>query len=962
MGHFQAITIETDREVTFTPNSANQGKGSNTIDNYYQFILKSALRGNFSLASEISGLVNNNSADSQQLQTHINTLWGSSSSSPIGYILKDNNITKNIDNILIKVSDEEKKYYWQWNDNNIQIQDKNNEVILNNLQIINVKQLNRIFINNFNQPGGGKLWINDEKEQQNASLIAPPIIISSESNFTKDSNNYFPVYLNNSAKLFFLDGAENTQSFQYTKSGSSYIIQRTYRFNKKERDKYYKSGTIIASDLEEKVLDRLLLDKKNYGDLYYSYALKNLVNRLAYQHHPSVKKYKETANKKIINQLGKGVDIENEILSQIQFKNPDDKLNTSINNEYKSSIREIANVNANKLPKKCNCFYYDNSGQLNGFISQVLIGEGGRSGGSGYPMRADKINEVKYGWVINIDQTKEELYLTRLSSYLFGLESEYYYDRTMPPEIKFDKNQASGLYPTNWSYQEESWFNYYKEFRSGAKRRNKPNVNIFPPRITNPKINNYKYRIDIKNSIDPSNAVKLDNVSYRVWKKYDSLSEKELVLGINENERIDAGSVMAESLRDFHIYSEMKSSSDITPRITAAKLSATAFAKYILKNDLQTQNQWKKDNEIASSVSVNASNLNTDQEWCHLFGHGDGGSEELGNFVSGSKHCNTEQLAIETGQRRVTQNNKIDKRIRDRITARITAYLFPNQGTWIAGQTYSQQELDKKLLSNIGNYKGIYSKTIEQKKSIFFESFDQNSQTRYRLKSKKDQAGVIDDNHLKTKFEELSTEIRNTKDTQLRKNLFKFRHNIEKHFFMYLPLARWMRYKLYFDGKKVFDHIYDAQSESMNIHECEILAQTVERVLYKAIGKWNDYKNKIKELSVNLVPIEEEFEWLKKIHTFSSTNDTDLNRIKEITKQIKTNFSALTKIQGDTTKYNQFITSLENKSNSLTPDSDSPPPSKQPKISFSDWQLLTNWEYIKAQYEKGNFYNELFSI
>ena len=54
-------------------------------------------------------------------------------------------------------------------------------------------------------------------------------------------------------------------------------------------------------------------------------------------------------------------------------------------------------------------------------------------------------------------------------------------------------------------------------------------------------------------------------------------------------------------------------------------------------------------------------------------GHGDGGNERVGNFVSGSKHCNTEQLAIETGQRRVTHLNP------GGFLLKATAYLIPDQ-------------------------------------------------------------------------------------------------------------------------------------------------------------------------------------------------------------------------------------------------------------------------------------------
>lgn len=73
----------------------------------------------------------------------------------------------------------------------------------------------------------------------------------------------------------------------------------------------------------------------------------------------------------------------------------------------------------------------------------------------------------------------------------------------------------------------------------------------------------------------------------------------------------------------------------------------------------------------------------TDQEWCHLRGHGDGGEERVGNFVAGSNHCNTEQLAIESSQRQSTHAGQADYRL---FT---TAYLLPDDSmNAVNGQSY----------------------------------------------------------------------------------------------------------------------------------------------------------------------------------------------------------------------------------------------------------------------------------
>jgi hypothetical protein len=108
--------------------------------------------------------------------------------------------------------------------------------------------------------------------------------------------------------------------------------------------------------------------------------------------------------------------------------------------------------------------------------------------------------------------------------------------------------------------------------------------------------------------------------------------------------RSDAGTAMKA------IFNKLKSPlATAFPQITRTKIPATPFANGAMKQSAAVQDDW-------STLKVASGNyLPINQEWCHLRGHGDGGDEYPGNFVSGSYHCNTEQLAIETGQRVVTQ-------------------------------------------------------------------------------------------------------------------------------------------------------------------------------------------------------------------------------------------------------------------------------------------------------------------
>jgi hypothetical protein len=533
-----------------------------------------------------------------------------------------------------------------------------------------------------------------------------------------------------------------------------------------------------------------------------------------------------------------GYNIDNESENEIK-----QRLGDTIYKEKEEEFKEIAERAAQELPSKTHCFYYDDSTNLKGFISAVSISEGGRGGGSGYEMRADKVNEVHYQF---IQQKTGDNYLDGLvRTRIFGLDNEH--ERTETPTIKNNRDtngdNNDSFYPTNWPYDKKkpivrgetsntnSRFWYYKNFKSDATRRNKPKepskLPPFPPRLTNNQVGNYTYFYALK---DAEKTVKLTKKSYRKWKKVNH-DNSPLQLGRNDNKRIDAGTAMADALRGFPIHQEMIEKSNensLTPKVSNSKLPATAFVKYVLdyNNDTVAQAQWKMDNLMETDPTKES--LRTDQEWCHLYGHGDGGSEDLSNFVAGSKHCNTEQLAIEVGQRRVTQADFFKDEAK-KITAKITAYLLPNQGTWLTGGTYTQDELKKELG---GSWNGYGDNNYTNWRDQFFSS--QNNA--YQLKPPE---------NCKTAFESLSDKISKPDiNKDLKKHLLKFKHSIETHFFMYLPIARWMRYKIYYDHKKVFDHIYDAQSESTNVHECKILDDTVERVLYKAIAATADEKRK----------------------------------------------------------------------------------------------------------------------
>ena len=82
--------------------------------------------------------------------------------------------------------------------------------------------------------------------------------------------------------------------------------------------------------------------------------------------------------------------------------------------------------------------------------------------------------------------------------------------------------------------------------------------------------------------------------------------------------------------------------------------------------------------------------LPTDQEWCHLHGNAFGGPSKGENFVSGSKHCNTEQLAMETAQSHVIKKGEPAK-----FTLKSTAYLFkltdPSESQFVSPDSFKRK-------------------------------------------------------------------------------------------------------------------------------------------------------------------------------------------------------------------------------------------------------------------------------
>jgi hypothetical protein len=202
--------------------------------------------------------------------------------------------------------------------------------------------------------------------------------------------------------------------------------------------------------------------------------------------------------------------------------------------------------------------------------------------------------------------------------------------------------------------------------------------------------------------------------------------------------------------------------------------------------------------------------MRTDQEWCHLLGHGDGGVETPDNFISGSEHCNTEQLAIECGHR--------DANIRG-LKAKITGYLVPTAR--VAPAAFSAEQL-------------------MQLRQLFVASgliwTDQNLPT---VKDITDLLAMTDVVFGTKPIVPPALQAQLTAGDPAAKKLIR-RAREAMDAIVYpapLPLGLMVRYKIYdSNSRKLFDHSFSAQSEGFDINQFNILYWTVRCTVVELAG------------------------------------------------------------------------------------------------------------------------------
>lgn len=305
-----------------------------------------------------------------------------------------------------------------------------------------------------------------------------------------------------------------------------------------------------------------------------------------------------------------------------------------------------------KIEQSCiGCYSFDISNSNVTSFTPILGSSG--SGGGG-PMRSDKVDEVDYCWSASDDP------LAKVMAKVIGLDTQY---KIASTDTLYKESPSVVLEATNLPWGTNLLCTYKRKFKDPvSKKKNAPYL-TFPLTIQNfSKTDGERSYYGI--------TQKLKKKQKGAWQlSLNSVARSGVPLKAGSHaERLNAGTVMAKAFEDLGLTGQ------------AYLGPATDFARGVVASDSDIKSAWA---EISKDVTGRANvdkkvveaqklTIRTDQEWCHLHGHGDGGSEELENFVSGSNHCNTDQLAIETAQR-------VKTGFGGELTAKITAYIFDSQ-------------------------------------------------------------------------------------------------------------------------------------------------------------------------------------------------------------------------------------------------------------------------------------------
>lgn len=462
-----------------------------------------------------------------------------------------------------------------------------------------------------------------------------------------------------------------------------------------------------------------------------------------------------------------------------------------------------------------------------GFSEGGLRVSGSGSGGGG-EMRADRGTEVEYRWHLNeaLAQVSSETFAAAC-----GLCVEWRREQSHQED---DFRKVPTAFP-GLTY----WRKWIDGDAAGKLKKNYPDKTLpLPPMATAGGLNASKLAwITLCSRFGPLRKKKMKGPL-----SADRLRQAGLALSRKKKLREGAGGVMRKQLA--------------AAGYDGDGSSATKFVEAIIGSDggsIRFWNRFSRDltlrggklnpasEEGKAALKLARKALRTSQEWCHLHGQGDGGKEQLENFVAGSEHANTEQLAIETAQRLFSYKGQP-------LIARVTAYLMPNEG-------FSRSRLlssEVKLLADAGWDEEIIKGLGARKREARSAALD---------KLKLLEPGIVAYNKvivpagagnaaaaklLKARDDALAAQlpagvqerIRTSADP--RRFLAKLAADLTPMFKMPAPIAVAVRYKVYLktaSGEvKVIDHLIQMQRESFDLLEYRFLYWAVQVALARRIG------------------------------------------------------------------------------------------------------------------------------
>jgi hypothetical protein len=244
--------------------------------------------------------------------------------------------------------------------------------------------------------------------------------------------------------------------------------------------------------------------------------------------------------------------------------------------------------------------------------------------------------------------------------------------------------------------------------------------------------------------------------------------------------------------------------------------------------------------------------VRTEQEWCHLVGRAHGGLDEKENLVAGSKHCNSEQLALEhairvSGDSATKFSVKVTAYSRpfniDRLTKltpsdikRYTAWMSqliknePNKENQMIALQFLNTvvpvwiPLSSKSLKNLLKCRGL-----EGEKPLLAEEFAKAVATlidadalivrRYLLEG-------IKEKQKKVLLSPAAGEVEKS-ETSIERKIERAFDQVRSILGHHECVAIFIRYVIGITGdtgfKRVFEHIIDGQREAFNPHEYNLL-------------------------------------------------------------------------------------------------------------------------------------------